>query len=75
MSREGRPLLLGRFPLLQERRVAEGCLHLHEENPASEAFKDYCELLYGQALLLEGLTPEDPISFATKVAALMAKSK
>lgn len=41
--------------------------------PDSESFKDYCELLYGQALLLEGLTPEDPVSFASKVAGLMAR--
>ena len=46
---------------------------LFEENADSQEFKDYCELLYGQALLLEGLTPEDPISFANKVSALMAK--
>ncbi|CUH97102.1 Chaperone protein HtpG [Propionispora sp. 2/2-37] len=45
---------------------------LHDKNPASEAFKDYCELLYGQALLMEGLAPEDPVGFANKVAALMA---
>ena len=46
---------------------------LFEENADSQEFKDYCELLYGQALLLEGLTLEDPISFANKVSALMAK--
>lgn len=47
---------------------------LHETAPGSEAFKDYCELLYGQALLIEGLPPEDPISFANKVAGLMARN-
>lgn len=46
---------------------------LHETTPGSTAFKDYCELLYGQALLMEGLAPEDPIGFAQKVAGLMAK--
>ncbi|MEG6586902.1 molecular chaperone HtpG [Dendrosporobacter sp. 1207_IL3150] len=46
-----------------------------EKDANSEAFKDYCELLYGQALLLEGLTPDDPISFAKKVASLMAGTK
>jgi len=39
--------------------------------PDSENFKDYCELLYGQALLMEGLAPEDPAGFASKVARLM----
>jgi len=45
--------------------------NLHTDAPASENFKDYCELLYGQALLMEGLAPEDPIGFAAKVARLM----
>lgn len=47
---------------------------LHEAQPDSAAFKDYCELLYGQALLSEGLIPEDPIGFAKKVASLMAEA-
>lgn len=46
--------------------------NLHETKPGSEEFKDYCDLLHGQALLIEGLTPEDPIGFANKVASLMA---
>ncbi|QJW48974.1 molecular chaperone HtpG [bacterium BFN5] len=46
--------------------------NLYETKPGSDEFKDYCELLYGQALLFEGLTPEDPISFAQKLARLMA---
>lgn len=48
--------------------------NLHQTAPDSEAFKDYCDLLYGQALLMEGIAPEDPISFANKVAGLMARS-
>lgn len=47
--------------------------NLHQNAPDSEAFKDYCDLLYGQALLMEGITPDDPISFANKVASLMAQ--
>jgi molecular chaperone HtpG len=47
---------------------------LHETDPAAEAFKDYCSLLYDQALLIEGLPLEDPISFANKISSLMAKS-
>lgn len=46
---------------------------LHETAPGSESFKDYCDLLYVQAMLIEGLLPEDPISFANKVSNLMAK--
>ncbi|MBP2635927.1 MAG: htpG [Firmicutes bacterium] len=47
---------------------------LHQTDPESESFKDYCDLLYGQALLMEGITPDDPISFANKLASLMARS-
>jgi len=47
--------------------------NLYETSPDSEAFKDYCDLLYGQALLMEGIAPEDPISFASKIAKLMAR--
>ena len=46
---------------------------LHEATPDSEAFRDYCDLLYVQAMLIEGLLPEDPISFANKVSNLMAR--
>jgi molecular chaperone HtpG len=47
---------------------------LHETTPNSEAFNDYCDLLYVQAMLIEGLLPEDPIGFANKVSKLMAHS-
>lgn len=48
---------------------------LHEKAPNSEAFNDYCDLLYAQALLMEGILPEDPIGFANKVAQLMVKKQ
>jgi len=48
--------------------------NLYQTAPDSDPFKDYCDLLYGQALLMEGITPDDPISFANKVAHLMAHS-
>ena len=46
---------------------------LHKTAPHSDSFKDYCELLYVQALLIEGILPEDPIGFANKVSSLMAQ--
>lgn len=48
---------------------------LHQSAPDSAAFKDYCDLLYAQAMLIEGLLPEDPIGFANKVASLMARKE
>ena len=46
---------------------------LHEAGKDSEGFKDYCDLLYTQALLIEGILPDNPVDFANKVAKLMAK--
>lgn len=39
----------------------------------NENFKDYCDLLYTQALIIEGILPDNPVDFANKVAKLMAK--
>ena len=46
---------------------------LHEAGKDDAGFKDYCDLLYTQALLIEGILPDDPVAFANKVAKLMAK--
>lgn len=47
---------------------------LYRNDPASDAFKNYCGLLYGQAMLLDGVLPDDPVAFAQQVAALMTKA-
>jgi molecular chaperone HtpG len=46
---------------------------LHDAGKDSQEFKDYCDMLYTQALLIEGIMPDDPVAFANKVAKLMAK--
>ncbi len=46
---------------------------IHDGGKDSQEFKDYCELLYTQALLIEGILPENPVEFANKLAKLMAK--
>jgi molecular chaperone HtpG len=46
---------------------------LHEAGKDGQDFKDYCDLLYTQALLIEGILPQNPADFANKVAKLMAK--
>ena len=45
--------------------------NLHDASSELKTFNDYCDLLYTQALLIEGVFPEDPISFANKINALM----
>ena len=69
-------------PMLKARRILElnpqhqlfaKLQAVHGDGRDSQDFKDYCGLLYDQALLLEGIMPEDPVAFAQKVADMMAK--
>lgn len=70
-------------PMLKARRILElnpqhplfaKLQHVHDdEGKDSQDFKDYCNLLYDQSLLLEGIMPDDPVAFANKVAAMMAQ--
>ena len=69
-------------PMFKAKRILEINPHhdlfnrlqsLHEADKDSQDFKDYCDLLYTQALLIEGILPENPVDFANKVAKLMAK--
>ncbi|WP_371369314.1 Chaperone protein HtpG [Sporomusa rhizae] len=58
-----------------EHQIFDTLKKIFEQPSAADTFKDYCELLYGQALLMEGLTPEDPVNFAKIVANLMAHTE
>ena len=69
-------------PMFKAKRILEINPHhelfqrlqsLHEAGKDSQDFKDYCDLLYTQALLIEGILPENPVDFANKIAKLMAK--
>ena len=43
-------------------------------NDNDPMFKDYAELLYSQALLIEGFKLKDPVEFSNKMCELMIKS-
>ncbi|MGP1471015.1 MAG: molecular chaperone HtpG [Schwartzia sp. (in: firmicutes)] len=69
-------------PMFKAKRILEINPHhalfsrmtkLHEGGKEGEEFRAYCDLLYTQALLIEGILPENPVAFADKVAKLMAK--
>ena len=69
-------------PFMKARRILEINPHhelfnklktLHDGETNEDAFKEYSELLYDQALLLEGVMPEDPVVFAQRLAKMMAK--
>ena len=44
---------------------------LHAADPGSETLKEYSDLLFAQASLVEGFTLENPVEFAEKLAKLM----
>ncbi len=46
-------------------------ISLNKDNP--DKLKDYTQLLYTQALLIEGMPIEDPVDFSNKICNLMAK--
>ena len=53
-----------KHPVFEKLRVAQ-------EAGDAEKVKLYAGLLYNQALLMEGILPEDPVAFATQVCELM----
>ena len=46
---------------------------LHALGKDSADFKDFCKLLYAQALLIEGIMPNNPVEVANKISDLMTK--
>ena len=65
---------------------AERVLEINENHPIfaaltalytddKEKLKAYTELLYTQALLIEGMSIEDPVDFSNKICALMSEGK
>lgn len=46
---------------------------LHALGNDTPEFKNFCQLLYVQALLIEGIMPNNPVEVANQIAALMEK--
>ena len=46
---------------------------LHALGKNTDDFKNFCQLLYTQALMIEGIMPDNPVEVANKIADLMAK--
>ncbi|RJQ44090.1 MAG: molecular chaperone HtpG [Nitrospiraceae bacterium] len=53
--------------------IFEAMNRIFEKDQKSAALSEYINLLYGQALLLEGSKPKDPAAFASAVTRLMVK--
>ena len=45
----------------------------YNTNKESDLFKEFAELLYDEACILEGIPLEDPKLFATRMSKLMLK--
>ena len=69
-------------PMFKAKRILEINPHhelfsrlqsLHAAGKDGQEFKDYCDMLYTQALIIEGIMPENPVDFANKLAKLMAR--
>ncbi len=55
-----------------EHEIFKTLQEINNSNP--ELVKDYAEVLYDQALLIEGLSISDPVAYANKVCELMIKA-
>lgn len=48
---------------------------IYNASPSSAKIKEYSDLLYGQALLMEGIKLDDPVAFANKIAELIVAAE
>jgi len=58
-----------------EHPVFKTLQNIYNANSNSQKIKDYAEVLYGQALLMEGIKLDDPVAFANKVAELIVSAE
>ena len=49
----------------------KSALEKQKDNSADETLKEYTELLYNQALLIEGMPIDDPVTFSNLICKLM----
>ncbi len=67
--------LPGSKPILElnpSHPLVEGMHNLFEKDKDDTRLKEYTKLLFGQALMLAGMPPEDPAEFAHKMSGFMA---
>ena len=76
--------VLNAMPGQEQKIQAERVLEINASHPVfaalqrlyaedQEKLKQYASLLYTQALLIEGISPEDPVAFSNAICDLMAK--
>ncbi|HPS30131.1 MAG TPA: molecular chaperone HtpG [bacterium] len=56
-----------------EHRIFAKLNEIYTANPDSEKLKNYAEVLYNQALMIEGIAPKDPVKFASQISEIMSE--
>lgn len=55
-----------------DHKIFEVIKKLHDDENSKAKFENYCEILYGQAMIIEGLMLDNPSEFAEKISNLMS---
>jgi molecular chaperone HtpG len=56
-----------------DHKIFEKLTEIYNADPESPKLKDMAEVLYDQALLIEGITPKNPVKFANQISALLSE--
>lgn len=56
-----------------EHRIFTKLNEIYTSNPESEKLKNFAQVLYNQALLMEGIAPKDPVKFASMISEFMSE--
>jgi len=56
-----------------DHRIFTKLNEIYATNPESEKLKNFAQVLYNQALLMEGIAPKDPVKFASMISEFMSE--
>ena len=56
-----------------DHKIFEKLTEIYNADPESPKLKDMAEVLYDQALLIEGITPKNPVKFANQISSLLSE--
>jgi molecular chaperone HtpG len=56
-----------------DHRIFTKLNEIYTSNPESEKLKNFAQVLYNQALLMEGIAPKDPVKFASMISEFMSE--
>ncbi len=56
-----------------DHKIFEKLTEIYNADPESPKLKDMAEVLYDQALIIEGITPKNPVKFANQISSLLSE--